>query len=315
VNLNERAKYITDALIDLADDLKIGTSVSHDGTSLIDLGISVTGGLEAGRLLAEACLAGLAHVSYVPSPELFPTTTAIQIETDHPVQACMASQYAGWQLATEDYFGMGSGPMRAAAGKEKLFTDIGFTERTTHVVGIIESGKTPSESVCKLIADACSVTPNNLTLAYAPTASLAGTVQVVARSLETALHKMHELGFDLARVESGTGLAPLPPVASDDLAGIGRTNDAILYGGEVSIWVTGDDESINAIGNKIPSRASNDYGKPFIEIFREYDHDFYKIDPNLFSPAVINIVNLETGSYFRFGNFNPRILEQSFGLS
>ncbi|MBT6722317.1 MAG: methenyltetrahydromethanopterin cyclohydrolase, partial [Planctomycetaceae bacterium] len=86
MNLNERAKYITDALIDLADDLKIGTSVSPDGTSLIDLGVSVTGGLEAGRLLAEVCLAGLAHVSYVPSSEIFPTTTAIQIETDHPIQ-------------------------------------------------------------------------------------------------------------------------------------------------------------------------------------------------------------------------------------
>ena len=315
MNLNERAKYITDALIDLADDLKIGTSVSPDGTSLIDLGVSVPGGLEAGRLLAEVCLAGLAHVSYVPSSEIFPTTTAIQIETDHPIQACMASQYAGWQLATDDYFGMGSGPMRAAAGKEKLFADIGFTEQASHAVGAIESGTPPSGSVCRLIADACGITPNNLTLAYAPTASLAGSVQVVARSLETALHKMHELGFDLARVQSGTGLAPLPPVASDDLVGIGRTNDAILYGGEVSIWVTGDDESITAIGNRIPSLASKDYGKPFLEIFREHDHDFYKIDPYLFSPSVINISNLETGSYFRFGNFNSRVLEQSFGLS
>ena len=312
MNLNERAKYITDALIDLADDLKIGTSVSHDGTSLIDLGISVTGGLEAGRLLAEACLAGLAHVSYVPSPELFPTTTAIQIETDHPVQACMASQYAGWQLATEDYFGMGSGPMRAAAGKEKLFTDIGFTERTTHVVGIIESGKTPSESVCKLIADACSVTPNNLTLAYAPTASLAGTVQVVARSLETALHKMHELGFDLARVESGTGLAPLPPVASDDLAGIGRTNDAVLYGAEVTLWVTGDDSSLEESGPRIPSCSSPAFGQPFADIFEQHNRDFYKIDPLLFSPAMVTLNNLDSGRQFRFGETRPDVLRTSF---
>ncbi|MBA61169.1 MAG: methenyltetrahydromethanopterin cyclohydrolase [Planctomycetaceae bacterium] len=315
MKLNDRAKYITDTLIDLADDLKIASSSSKDGTNLIDLGASVIGGLEAGRLLAEVCLAGLAHVSYVASPNIFPTTTAVQIDTDHPVQACMASQYAGWQLATDDYFGMGSGPMRAAAGKETLFSDIGFTEQAAHIVGVIESKQAPTASVCKLIADECGVSPNNLTIAFAPTSSLAGTVQVVARSLETALHKMHELGFDLARVQAGTGLAPLPPVAGDDLVGIGLTNDAILYGGEVSIWITGDDESIEAIGNKIPSGASKDYGKPFLEIFKEYDHDFYKIDPHLFSPAVININNLETGRYFRFGRFNSNVLEHSFGLS
>ena len=157
--------------------------------------------------------------------------------------------------------------------------------------------------------------PQDLTIVYAPTASLAGTVQVVARSLETALHKLHELGFDLSRVQSGTGTAPLPPVAGEDLAGIGRTNDAILYGGEVTLWVTGDDQSIEQLGAQIPSSSSEDYGRPFIEIFRQYDNDFYKIDPHLFSPAIININNLETGSYFRYGKFNVDVLAKSFGLN
>ena len=150
---------------------------------------------------------------------------------------------------------------------------------------------------------------------YAPTASLAGTVQVVARSLETALHKLHELGFDLSRVQSGSGTAPLPPVAGEDLAGIGRTNDAILYGGEATLWVTGDDQSIEQLGAQTPSSSSEDYGRPFIEIFRQYDNDFYKIDPHLFSPAIININNLETGSYFRYGKFNVEVLAKSFGLN
>ena len=314
MNLNQRAKYITDALTDLAGDLKVSTKTSAVGTHLIDLGVDVVGGLEAGRILAEICLSGLAHVSYTRSAGNFPGALAVQIDTDHPVRACMASQYAGWQLATDDYFGMGSGPMRAAAGKEELFNDIGFIENPQHVVGVIESGSEPTPSVCELIASSCQVSPSELTLAYAPTASIAGTVQVVARSLETALHKMHELGFDLSCVTSGSGVAPLPPVTADDLAGIGRTNDAILYGGEVTIWVQAEDAAIEQIGEKIPSSASNDYGRPFIEIFQQYDHDFYKIDPHLFSPAVININNLKTGRYFRFGKFNAEVLEQSFGL-
>ena len=315
MKLNQRAKYITDTLLDLSAEFKITAGFSENEAQLIDLGVESTGSLEAGRLLAEVCLSGLAHVSYNAASSIFPTTTTVQIDTDHPVQACMASQYAGWQLATDDYFGMGSGPMRAAAGKEALFGEIGFTEKAEQIVGVIESGSTPTASVCQLIADTCGVKPQDLTIVYAPTASLAGTVQVVARSLETALHKLHELGFDLSRVQSGTGTAPLPPVAGEDLAGIGRTNDAILYGGEVTLWVTGDDQSIEQLGAQIPSSSSEDYGRPFIEIFRQYDNDFYKIDPNLFSPAIININNLETGSYFRYGKFNVDVLAKSFGLN
>ena len=67
MNLNQRAKYITDALTDLAGDLKVSTKTNAVGTHLIDLGVDVVGGLEAGRILAEICLSGLAHVSYTLS--------------------------------------------------------------------------------------------------------------------------------------------------------------------------------------------------------------------------------------------------------
>ena len=40
----------------------------------------------------------------------------VQVVTDHPVRACLASQYAGWAIKEGKYFAMGSGPMRAAAG-------------------------------------------------------------------------------------------------------------------------------------------------------------------------------------------------------
>src|SRR5262249_17991348 len=108
---------------------------------------------------------------------------------------------------------------------------------------------------------------NKITLLAAPAASLAGNLQVVARSLETALHKLHELNFDLGQVISGFGSAPLPPVAKDELGAIGRTNDAILYGGRVVLWVNGDDEQLADIGPKVPSEASPDHGAPFAAIF------------------------------------------------
>jgi len=137
-------------------------------------------------------------------------------------------------------------------------------------------------------------------------------LQVVARSAETALHKLHELEFDLARIVSAHGTAPLAPVAADDMAAIGRTNDAVLYGGVVTLEVRGDDASLEAIGPQVPANASSDYGLPFGEIFARYNGDFYKIDPLLFSPAVVQFRNLDTGRSFRYGAVNPTVLQRSF---
>jgi methenyltetrahydromethanopterin cyclohydrolase len=137
-------------------------------------------------------------------------------------------------------------------------------------------------------------------------------MQVVARSLETALHKLHELKFDLNQVVSGFGSAPLPPVAKDELGAIGRTNDAILYGGRVTIWVQAEDDQLTEVGPKVPACASEDYGAPFATIFERCNMDFYKIDPMLFSPAEIVLSNLKTGRSFAFGRVRADVLYQSF---
>ena len=307
MNLNRRAAQLCESILSDAAGLRIEVHRVADAT-VLDCGVRASGGLEAGLRLAEICLAGLGQVSIVPAPRELSAGPAVQVLTDHPVAACMASQYAGWQIGGEKFFAMGSGPMRAAAGKEPLLEKIGWQETSDVAVGVLESRKLPPEAVVVDIARQCGVEPPRLTLLVAPTASQAGTVQVVARSIETALHKLGELGFELSRIESGYGLAPLPPVAHDDLAGIGRTNDAILYGGEARLWVRGDDASLKQIGPQVPSSASSDHGRPFAEIFERYNRDFYKIDPHLFSPAVVTFHNLDTGNTFRFGQFLPELL-------
>jgi len=259
-------------------------------------------------------MAGLGDVQFVPAPAEFPPGPAVMVTTDHPVLACMASQYAGWQIARDGYFAMGSGPMRAAAAKEPLFARLGMHEKAEAAVGILESRKLPNDAICQELAKSCGVEARNLTLLVAPTASTAGSVQVVARSVETALHKLLELGFDLSRVVSGWGLAPLPPVSGDDLVAIGRTNDAVLYGGEVLLWVRGDDASLEAIGPRVPSGASPDHGQPFAAIYERAGRDFYKIDPHLFSPAVVTLANVDTGRSFRFGHTLPRVIHESFDI-
>lgn len=294
------------------------TSVGPGHTIVVDFGVAVPGGLAAGLVLARVCLADLATVQLRRHADA--SWPVVEVFTDHPVLACLASQYAGWEIKGDGFFAMGSGPMRAVAAREPLFDDIGFREAIEpHVneecFGVLESSRLPPESVCLEIAAKCGVEPNRLTLLVAPTRSLAGTLQIVARSVETALHKLHELKFDLKRVESAFGSAPLPPPAPNDLAAIGRTNDAILYGGRVVLYCRGDDESLAATGAQIPSSASPDYGRPFAETLAASQGDFYRVDPLLFSPAEVTLVNLDTGRAFRFGTVNDRILTASFGLT
>lgn len=312
MNLNGRAAAYFDKLVDDAEALRIDVDRRSDGSTVLDFGIAAVGGLEAGRRLAELCLADLGTVAIEPPVAALGPWPTVCVRTDHPIAACLASQYAGWQLAAGKFFAMGSGPMRAAAGREELFRDIGLRESAVAAVGVLETRKPPPSEVVADIAAKCGVATTAVRLAVAPTASQAGHVQVVARSIETALHKLHALKFDLAQVVSAFGTAPLPPTAKDDLAGIGRTNDAVLYGGDVTLWVRGDDATLEAAGPRIPADSSADYGAPFAEIFARYDRDFYRIDPLLFSPATVRLVNLDTGRSFRYGATNADVLHRSF---
>jgi methenyltetrahydromethanopterin cyclohydrolase len=358
--LNERAHELCDAMVADADELGIAVSVLNCGTRIIDCGVKATGSIEAGQRLAEICMAGHGRVQiyperggiweagrfFDPSP-LYPGlgTKFVVVAADRPVAACMASQYAGWQITSEKFFAMGSGPMRAAACREELFTAIGHCEKPGVCVGVLETGKLPPDPVCIDIANKCGIKPSALTLLAARTSSPAGMVQIVARSVETAMHKLHELGFDLAAVTRGFGFAPLPPVSTDDLTALGWTNDAILYGASVILSVTASREAIEAVGPRVPSSASSDYGRPFAEIFARFGNDFYKIDPMLFSPAEVYFINVglmhssprtkereefrftwdhfgraaTEGSFgpieFSFGRLAPEILAESFGAN
>ena len=148
------------------------------------------------------------------------------------------------------------------------------------------------------IAADCGVAVEALTLILTPTSSLAGSVQIVARVLEVAMHKAHELGFDLRSIIDGMGSAPLPPPAADFMTAMGRSNDAILFAGQVQLYIRGDDDSLRSLAEKLPSSASRDYGRPFADVFKAYEYDFFEIDPMLFSPARVVVSALDSGRSF-----------------
>jgi methenyltetrahydromethanopterin cyclohydrolase len=304
------------AIIENADALRVNVTTGDLGETLIDCGVDCVGGLEAGRLLSEVCLGGLGIVSFETSGAENAWPFMVTIHTSQPVLACLGSQYAGWSLSVEENGKklnvLGSGPARALGSSEKLFEELGYRDKADSAAIVIEADKAPPAALVEKIAEACKISPKELTVLFAPTSSLAGTVQIAARCLEVALHKAHELLFPLDDIVDGIATVPVPPPAPGFIEAMGRTNDAIIFAGCTQLYVTGDAKAAKKLAKELPSANSKDYGKPFAEIFDAVKGDFYQIDPMLFSPAKVIVTSLETGESFHGGKIDEDILKRSF---
>lgn len=316
LSVNQRSAALVARMIDDAEELRIGVSRGELGETLIDAGSKSPGGIAAGIRIAEICMGGLGQVELLPSSATPRWPWTLVVRSSNPVIACLASQYAGWQLADETgakpFFALGSGPARALARREPLFKDLGYSDNAASGTLVIEGSRPPPQRIVAKVAKHCRIKPEDLMIIFAPTQSLVGCTQIVARVLEVALHKAHELGFPLERIVDGVGAAPLCPPHPDFVTAMGRTNDAIIFAGQVQLFVTGPAHEARALAEKLPSRTSRDYGRPFSEIFRQAKGDFYAIDPMLFSPAKITVTALETGETFRLGDIDLELLDASF---
>jgi methenyltetrahydromethanopterin cyclohydrolase len=316
LSVNRRAQELTRVLRREAAALNVGVVEGSLGETLIDAGARRCGGISAGLRIAEICMGGLGHVSLGPNAATPRWPWTISVASSQPVIACLGSQYAGWNLShgkgAGAFFALGSGPARALAQKEKIFEDIGYRDASDCATLVIENDRPPPPEVIEKIAGDCRVAPSAVTVIYAPTQSLAGSAQVVARVLEVALHKAHEIGFPLEGIVDGLGAAPLSPPHPDFVTAMGRTNDAIIYGGMVQLFVTGPEADARSLAESLPSNTSRDFGAPFAEIFKRFKGDFYAIDPMLFSPAEIIVTAIESGASFRAGMLHHDLLDASF---
>ena len=315
ISINANVRPMVEKLCANAANFRIAIKNNEDKVTLIDAGIETPGGIEAGRLIAKICLGGLGRV-HCGQSGLADWPTGIGVTTRNPVLACLGSQYAGWSLSHKEgddsFHALGSGPARALACREPLFEELKYRDKSDTATLVLEVDKMPPRELLKKIADDCGVKPNNLTVILTPTQSLAGAVQIVARVLEVALHKTHELKFALNDIVDGYGAAPLAPPSSDMVVSMGRTNDAILFAGQVHLFVQGEYDAAHDLCEQLPSGTSRDYGKPFAEVFKDYDYDFFKVDPMLFSPAKILVTHVPSGHTFSAGKIDLPLLKRSF---
>jgi len=315
LSVNGLVRPLVERLLVSADALALNVVRDASGACIVDAGIETRGSVAAGLLIGEICMGGLGRVGLrAGGLEAWPTW--VEVSSSQPVLACLASQYAGWSLAAskeetggKKFFSLGSGPARALAGKEALFAELGYRDRADAGVLVLEVDRTPPKVVVDKLLRDCGLQPESLTLILTPTTSLAGTTQVVARVLEVALHKAHELGYPLGNIVDGVASAPLPSPSPDGVIAMGRTNDAILYGGRVHLTVRGDDAAARQLAQQLPSRNSRDYGRSFADIFKEVEYDFYKIDGALFAPAEVWVSNLDSGSTWHAGALNMALLQ------
>lgn len=316
LSVNALAAPLVERLVRDADALRVQVRRDERGVCIVDGGIDVPGSIAAGLLIGEICMGGCGVVSLRSGAgEGWPTW--LQVRSSQPVLACLASQYAGWSLAAskeetggKKFFALGSGPARALAGKEALFGELGYRDRADAGVLVLEVDRPPPPVVIDKVLRDCALAPAGLTVVLTPTTSLAGITQVVARVLEVALHKAHELHFELANIVDGVASAPLPVPSPDGVEAMGRSNDAILYGGRVHLTVRGDDAAARQLALQLPSRNSREFGRSFAAIFKEVEYDFYKIDPALFAPAEVWVANVDSGSTWHAGALDMGLLQR-----
>lgn len=317
-SVNQSAMPLVDVLQRDAQRLRLDVVRLENGCTIIDAGIHALGGIEAGRLIGEICLAGLGTVT-LQAGQLASWPWQLCVHTTDPVVACLGSQYAGWSLShgegKEAFFALGSGPGRALAVKEELFGELGYRDRASVTCLVLETDTFPPLPLTDKIARDCGIDADALTLILTPTKSLAGCVQVASRVVEVALHKLHTVGYPLNQVVDAIGYVPLPPPAADFLTAMGRTNDVILLGGHVQLFVSGADAEAERLAQQLPSNQSRDYGKPFAQVFKDYKYDFYQIDPLLFAPAKVTVTALASGHSFTAGALNLPLLEKSLGVT
>ncbi len=317
-SVNRYSQPLVESLIGDADRLRVKVDRLENGCTIVDAGIEAAGGLEAGRVIAEICLGGLGVVTLANSALVKNWPMTVNVYSENPVVSCLGSQYAGWKLShgkgKGSFYALGSGPARALYGNEELYEELGYQDTAEAGCLVMEVDKVPPIELIEKIAEKCKIDPSKLTIVLTPTTSLAGGLQVVARVLETGLHKAHTLHFPLDNIVGGFGSAPMCPPTSDFIQAMGRTNDAILFAGQIQLFVKGSDEAAEKLANEMPSSTSSDYGKPFAELFKEYEYDFFKVDPMLFSPAKVIVTAVDSGRSFHAGKLDEGLLDKSFGV-
>lgn len=316
-SMNIAAKKIADKMIEDSERLKLESFKLSNGATVIDCGVNVKGSIKGGELFTKVCLGGISDVGISIPGDLSDIIAlpAVKVKTDFPALSTIGSQKAGWKIEVDDYFAMGSGPAQAHKDKDaEIYKLTEYVEESDIAVITIEADELPNEKVAEYIANECNVKTENVTILVAPTSSLVGSIQISGRAVETGTYKMmNTMDFDITRISYAAGITPITPVDPDHLKAMGKTNDAVIFGGRTYYYIESEeDESLEELAKNLPSSASKTYGKKFIDLLKDADFDFYKLPKDVFAPAEVIVNDMRTGEIFHTGFIDLKRLKESF---
>jgi methenyltetrahydromethanopterin cyclohydrolase len=315
ISLNKNVMPKVRYVIEHAEQLGCRHFCLASGAHVIDMGVEAKGGFDAGRLFAEISMADLATCQL--RTHMLPgdiSVMAVEVYTSEPILACLCSQIGGYPLSSGDFAAIGSGPGRAKAALDidHSFHYTDYRDTSDEVVFGIQANHFPDEGMVSQVARDCRVKPENIYFLAHKTSSIVASVQVSARILEQTINKMVKKGFDLNTLEHARGMCVVAPVDLDAESAMGKINDSLLYGGQSEFWVRWEDDKIEEILPKLVTESSKDYGRLFKELFIEAGRDFYKMDLDIHSPALVQIVNMNSGNMFKAGRMREDLIKKSF---
>lgn len=316
-SMNVEAMKIAEKMVEGQEKYNIQALELENKTTVIDCGVNVPGSIKGGELFTRVCLGGISDVGISIPGDLsdIMAMPAVKVKTDFPALSTLGSQKAGWKIDVDGYYAIGSGPAQAHKFKDNpIYEMCEYVENSDVAVITLEADSIPTVEVADYIAYECGVKPENLMILVAPTASLVGSIQISGRALECGIFKMYEImDFDVTKITYAAGITPITPVDPDSVKAMGKTNDAIIFGGRAYYYIEPDvGESLEDLAANLPSSASDKYGQSFIELFNEAGHDFYKMPQDIFAPAQVIINDMLTGAMYHTGFIDLERLKQSF---
>lgn len=313
-SVNKEAMKIVKKIIENKEALNVGVISLKNGSTVIDMGINYPGGWKAAQHLTEITMGGLGLLNYgiyrLGELEL----PQVNIYADKPVIACLSCQLSGWALPEfkndAGIVPLISGPVRAIVKEDKFAKLFSYQDKSEKVVVVLQDKVLPSEELTTYIAKKCKIEPENIFILVAPTGSLVGLVNVIARTLETSLWRLHELGFDINNVISAWGKAPLPPISKDEYTAMIRANTYIYYGGTAGFVVNCKDEDIERIIEDITlsPKTTKQYGIPFSKLLEEAGGNIFNMTEFCHNVTKVNFCNSFTGNTFVYGKNDQKML-------
>ncbi len=311
----ETVKLVQESILPRAEMLNCQVIHLKNGATVIDMGINAGGSWEAAKLFTEVTLSCMGIVSFGRFTFGRIDLPSVNVYLSKPQIACLSSQFSSWKIKADEKYniaGLGSGPARALAQNDAIVKLWDYKDVNIETVFAAQMSALPDEEFAEHIANECKIKPENLYILASKTASIVGSVQICARMIEASIWRLNYDGFDISKIITASGYAPIAPCISDELIAMDRVNNAMLYGATASYVVECEDSEIEKVLDTLAFSSSKFYGCNFGEMFEEGGRDIFTMDIDAHKVARVEINNYKTGKSYTTGVLNEEMLFNSF---